>query len=64
MTETTLTITVGENGCRVEGPINDKMTCYGMLELARDAIKTFSERQANGDAPPPLIVPPHGLRVT
>lgn len=63
MSDTRLVITIGEHGCRVEGPIDDKLTCYGMLELARDAIKTFSEKQTNGDAPSPIIVPAHGLRI-
>ena len=34
-----LKIILDENGhCRVEGPIDQKMICYGMLELAKEAI--------------------------
>jgi hypothetical protein len=63
MSDTRLVITIGEHGCRVEGPIDDKLTCYGMLELARDAIKSFSEKQVNGADPSPLIIPSTNLRI-
>lgn len=64
MNGTTLTITIDDKGCRVEGPIEDKFTCYAMLELARDAIKGFSEG-TNGISKTPLIVPATpGLRIT
>ena len=33
----------------VSGPIDQKMWCYGMLEMARDAIKDFK--------PSPIIKP-------
>lgn len=38
----------------VEGPINDKMTCYALLEGARDAIYEYSQRQPVS----PLALPP------
>lgn len=28
-------------GVRIAGPIQDKMLCYGLLEMARDAIRDF-----------------------
>lgn len=34
-----LTISLDTQGIRVEGPVTDKMLCYAMLEMARDAIK-------------------------
>jgi hypothetical protein len=42
-------------GVEVSGPINDKGLCYGMLELARDAIK---------DHVPQQIIPVAGFQVT
>ena len=33
---------------RVTGPLGDKLTCYGLLELARDKIREFQ---------PPAIIP-------
>jgi hypothetical protein len=34
---------------RIEGPLQDKMLCYALLEVARDAIKDFKA---------PLVVVP------
>jgi hypothetical protein len=40
-------ITVEDNDTiGVNGPINNKLLCYGMLDLARDAIKDFNDKQA------------------
>jgi hypothetical protein len=42
--DTTLSITINENGSvSVNGPIDDKMLCYALLELARDAVKDFQK---------------------
>lgn len=38
-------------GVEVEGPINDKAACYAMLELAKDAIREYSEQQAKNKSP-------------
>lgn len=36
---TEIKIILDDNGnCRVEDPIDQKMLCYGMLELAKEAI--------------------------
>lgn len=35
-----------EGGVNVQGPIKDKVLCYGMLDCARDAIKDFADKQA------------------
>ena len=29
------------SGVKVGGPVDNKMLCYGMLEMAKDAIRTF-----------------------
>lgn len=34
----TLTITWNGTQCHVHGPVNQKMLCYAILEMARDAI--------------------------
>lgn len=50
---TQLIITLDENGSvDVSGPLQDKMTCYALLEAARDAIKDYTDAQR------PKILPP------
>lgn len=47
-----ITATVENNavaGVRVAGPVQDKMLCYGMLEMAKDAVREFK--------PSPVEVP-------
>lgn len=43
MAKVTLSITFDPQtkGTTVTGPIEDKMLCYAMLEIARDSIKDF-----------------------
>ena len=31
--------------CQVEGPIHDKILCYGLLESAKDVIKEYHLKQ-------------------
>lgn len=51
----TLTITLSESGqVSVNGPLDQLMLCYGMLELAKDVIKAHQASKAvavpsNGD---------------
>ena len=41
-----LTITVLPDGhVEVEGPIDNKVLCYGMLECAKDAIRAHNEKK-------------------
>lgn len=48
-----LLITLGPDGVvNVNGPIGNKVLCYGLLESAKDAIRNFKA----GDAPR-VIVP-------
>ena len=44
-----LVITFDQITGRVEvnGPINNAMLCYGMLEAAKDSIRTFVAKQAS-----------------
>ena len=40
----TLAITLDPDGSvRVQGPIDDKMLCYALLENARDAVKDYGD---------------------
>lgn len=42
-----LVITALETGkVQVSGPIHDKLTCYALLEAARDAIKDHTDQLA------------------
>lgn len=42
-----LIITLDERGqIQVQGPIADKMTCYGLLDLAKEAIKEHCDQLA------------------
>ena len=44
--EVRLTIVLNMHGnIGIEGPINNKILCYGMLEAAKDAIKAYEARQ-------------------
>lgn len=41
----TLTITMTPQGqVMVNGPIENKLLCYGLLECARDAIKDYADK--------------------
>ena len=56
--EPTLTIIVRSTGAvEVNGPVDNKMLCYSMLEMARDAIKDHHDQQAKS----PIIRPALGL---
>lgn len=58
--EISLIITLGPQGLKIMGPVQDRLFCYGMLELARDAIR--DSRPENHVLPvsllPPRIRPP------
>ncbi len=45
--ETVLTLVISLNavtgGINVNGPINDRVLCYGILEMAKDAIRKHNE---------------------
>jgi hypothetical protein len=54
-----LIISITDTGkVEVSGPINDKLTCYAMLEAGKDAIREFHESQAKSK-----IVPANGAAV-
>jgi len=38
----------------VEGPIADRMLCYGMLEMARDAVREYNPKSVESPGEPEL----------
>lgn len=54
------------HGITVEGPLNDPLICYGMLEMARDLVAAHQRKHRgddNGGGPRilvPQLVPPTG----
>lgn len=57
----TLTIDLLADGSvRVNGPIQNRALCYGMLESGKDAVRTYNERQAGNE---PAIEVPLGDQV-
>jgi hypothetical protein len=51
-----LTITYTPDGnVNVNGPIANKVLCYGMLELAKDAIRRYNPNRV---VQPSLVMPP------
>ena len=56
----TLTITRMENGqVSLQGPISDQLLCYGLLEVARDAVKQFNDDRKK--QAPKIEVPSPGM---
>ena len=45
-------ITLDKNGVRVEGPIQDKLLCFGLLEAAKDVVRSYDPAEA-----PRVIIP-------
>jgi len=43
----------------VQGPLNNPVLCYGLLESGKDAVRRFAE----GEADKRIIEPPPGLRI-
>jgi hypothetical protein len=51
-----ITIVMESNGqINVNGPLNDKVLCYGLLEVAKDIVRTFKPQQV---VIPQILVPP------
>ena len=53
MADLEMLIVIKDGKVRVEGPIDDKVAAYGMLEAARDAIKDYHDAQRR---PPPTLI--------
>lgn len=53
----TLEIVLGADGkLNVNGPLGDKVLCYGMLGLAKDVVRTYDASAAS-----PIVRPPAGV---
>lgn len=53
-----LVIRVTNGQVQVSGPIHDKMTCYALLECARDAIKEHVDKMTRSAIAPARSVDP------
>jgi hypothetical protein len=42
----------------VTGPIQDKVFCYGLIEAAKDAIRTYADKQKDSAIIPVIAMPP------
>ncbi len=45
-------------GLTIQGPVNDPIVCYGLLELAKDALRKMREEAANKIVPIQHALPP------
>ena len=53
-----LTITLDQGRVNVNGPLGDKVFCYGLLEAAKDAIRDYQAPVASGLVIPGISIPP------
>jgi len=60
MPELTLTIVFNTDTGKigVNGPIQDKVGCFGVLEVAKDAIREYHRAQEENRVQPVSVVPP------
>ena len=58
-TTLTLSITFDQltGAIGVNGPIQNPLVCYGMLEMARQAIQNFAQEQAQRKIQPVSVMP-------
>lgn len=60
MPQIQLTVTMDETGkVNVNGPIQNALLCFGLLEMAKVAINNFAQQneQRVQPAPPGLVIP-------
>ena len=59
---TKLTITLSPNGgVSVNGPIDNAMLCYGLLEVAKDVVRMHVQKKAeSGITPVRILLPRNG----
>lgn len=54
-----LIITVSNGGeIRVHGPIHDKILCFGLLEIAKDIVRTYKPEEQSNIVMPNLTLMP------
>jgi hypothetical protein len=53
-----MTITINDDGsCTVNGPLDNKAACYGLLECARDVVKDWNDAKAREQIIAPVRMP-------
>lgn len=59
---TKLTITMSPNGgVQVQGPIDNGLLCFGLLEVAKDVIREHIRKKAeSGIVPVQIVLPGNG----
>jgi hypothetical protein len=56
---------MGSNTVNVTGPVDNKMLCYSLLEMARDAIKDHADRKlAEAELNAALVSTPNNKKST
>jgi len=57
-----IALTIDENGKpNLEGPIDNKVLCYGLLELAKDVLNEYHRNKQKNRIEIPRIELPNGL---
>lgn len=50
-----------EGQVTINGPINDKILCYGLLETAKDAVREYNDSQRKSIITPVIQLPGNGI---
>ena len=48
-------ISLDASGVKVEGPINDRLLCFGLLEMAKDVVRTYDPAAERRIVPATII---------
>lgn len=57
-----ITITVDDAGhTSINGPIDNKILTYGILEVAKEAVATYHRKKAENLVQPATIMPPENF---
>ncbi len=62
MERITLSIHFKDGQCTVQGPIQDKLLCYGLLEMAKECIKNYNDQQGQNKIVIPDFIPPGTMK--
>lgn len=58
----TVTFSTRDGSVNVNGPVADKVFCYGVLEMAKDAVRRYNPNRIVQPAAPALQLPPEFRR--
>lgn len=53
-----LIIDLDADGLKLQGPVNDRVLCYGLLEMAKDAIRQQAAMESVRKVVPVTMIPP------